>query len=992
MRKYEDLHHIQENRLPQRAYYIPEGEGVYTLLNGTWDFAFYNRDFDQTPAKTGTIDVPSCWQCRGYEAPYYTNVVYPYPMDPPYIPMENPMGVYTRTFEIEDISKKQYIVFEGVSSCVELFINDHYVGYSQASRLQAEFDITEFVQQGTNTIVAKVRKWCSGSYLEDQDCFRYNGIFRDVYLLSRPQGHLTDLDVRTEGHNVCVRFAGTAKVCLYDAAHQLLETKEVTDQAEFFVENPIEWNAEHPYLYEVIIECQGEIIRQSVGFVTYGVNERNAFTVNGVEVKLKGVNRHDTHPTNGYTMTEAEMLQDLYLMKKLNVNCIRTSHYPPSPKLLEYCNRLGFYVMLETDLETHGIVLRYAGGTGYDCRDNPDWMANQEIWLESYLERMQRTYHRDKNQPCIFSWSTGNESGHGINHYEMIKWLNKTDTRRLVHCEDASRSSMTSKTAHPEEYAPQNYDRPDMYSRMYYGYDAMPGYAMSETRNLPFFLCEYSHAMGNGPGDVADYWDIIYQYPKLMGGCIWEWTDHTYLDNGVPKYGGDFGELTSDSNFCADGLILHDRTYKAGSLNAKYVYQYIGFALEGDEVIIRNRHDFTNLNQYRIEIQVVVDGNAIETQEYVLDVAPREETRIRFTMPKVCQLSAHVVCRAYDVAEDPIAKICTELGLDVTKNAFAHTDGSSDAAVARDQKEDQIRALWEGTLSVPVIRMSEFEEKQPAVITETADSYVVTGEDFSYEISKYTALPVQITKEGIPQLLEPAQMSVWRAPIDNERNVADKWGHPDVWAGENWDRIFNHVYEADKLGHHLTFTGSLAGIGRVPFLRYQIKYSFFDNGEMQIALTGKIREHCMWLQRFGFEFKTLPEHNHFTYYGRGPIENYCDMKYHVTTGWFDSDTKKEYVPYINPQEHGNHVNCKELQIKDGLRFVTDDVFEINVSDYSSKELTKATHIDELETNGAVNIRIDYKNSGLGSHSCGPELLEKYRLAEKDIAFTFSVKC
>ena len=950
MRKYEDLRYLQENRLKQRAYYIPENKGACISLNGDWDFAFYERDDDESPAKTGVIDVPSCWQCRGYEAPYYTNVIYPYPVDPPYVPMDNPMGVYHREFTVADPEKKYYIVFEGVGSSLELYINGEFAGYSQGSHLQAEFDITELVHEGTNEVTAKVRKWCSGSYLEDQDCFRHNGIFRDVYVLSRPHGHIVDIDICTENNRIQVEFEGSAHISLLDAKKNCLETCDAQGRAEFAVDRPIHWNAEEPYLYELIFEYQGEVIRQSVGFVTYGVNERGAFVVNGVEVKLKGINHHDTHPTNGYSMTNEELLEDLRLMKKLNINCIRTSHYPPSPIMLEYCNRLGFYVMLETDIETHGFACRDAGGNGYDCLNgNQEWIGNQKEWLDAFMERMERAYHRDKNHPCIFSWSTGNESGHCDNHYEMIKWLRKTDKRRLIHCEDASRAVDVADEAFR---APQFYERLDIHSRMYPQISHLEEYAKDDSRPLPYFLCEYSHAMGNGPGDVADYWEVIRRYPKLIGGCIWEWADHTFVENGVPKYGGDFGELTDDGNFCADGLVTHDRRFKAGTLNAKYVYQYIGFALEGNRVMITNHHDFVNANRYRVEIQVNVDGETIRTQTMIPDLEPKQSTCVEIEWPKICRLGAYVVCRAID------------------------SDGET-------------AALWECEL--PTEKVIAGKKIQPAAVREFSNRYVVTGDDFEYEISKHTALPVHIVKNGVEQLAAPVRMSVWRAPIDNERHMKNKWGHPGSKEGENLDRIFNHVYSNTLTETGITFNGSLGGVGRTPFLHYTLNYRFSADGEMKLEISAKVRENFIWLPRFGFEFNLIPENRSFRYFGRGPMENYCDMYAHTTTGWFFSDADGEYFPYMMPQEHGNHTGCKELHIDNGLSFIAEDVFEGQVLPFSAVELTKAIHIDELKSNGAVNVRIDYKGSGLGSNSCGPVLLEKYRLEEKEFTFAFSVK-
>lgn len=952
MKNHKNLKYIRENRLPQRSYYIPENDGVYISLNGMWNFDFYERDYDEKPFKSGKIDVPSCWQCRGYEKPYYTNVVYPYPVDPPYVPEDNPMGVYTRNFEIADTSKKHYVVFEGVSSCVELYINDKYVGYSQGSRLQAEFDISDYVNSGINKITAKVRKWCSGSYLEDQDCFRYNGIFRDVYILSRPDGHIKDIDIKTNGNKINIEFDGNAKISLYDNG-RLINSVDSIGKADFTVSNPVYWNAEKPYLYELMFEYNGEVIRQSVGFVEYAVNDRGAFTVNGVEVKLKGVNHHDTHPTNGYTMTDDEILNDLKLMKKLNINCIRTSHYPPAPKFLQYCNELGFYVMVETDIEVHGFVNRFAGTDEYDCLDNnPDWIGNLPEWTESYVERMERTYHRDKNNPCVFSWSTGNESGHCENNYEMIKWLRKTGDKRLIHCEDASRMSYCDGLS--LECVPDRdfYNRADMFSIMYPSVAQVEEYALNDKLDLPFFLCEYSHAMGNGPGDVKDYWNIINKFPKLIGGCIWEWADHTYIENDIPKYGGDFGELTSDGNFCADGLVMYDRTFKAGSLNAKYAYQYVDFELCKDKIKITNLYDFTNLNEYKIIVYINVDGKTINTQSVILDLEPKKSGEIKINVPDKCKLGAYVVCRVLD-------------------------------------KDNYEVALWESELSTEIIRETiDFSFDN---IFENPNSFIVKTENIEYEISKHTATPVRIVKNKINQLVEPVKLSVWRAPLDNDRKIKNKWGHPNTWEGENFDRVFNKVYSYTVKDGIITFEGSLSGIGRIPFLKYTIKYTFSNDGKMRVNLNANIRDNCMWLPRLGFEFKTICENKIFTYFGKGPYENYCDMNTHVTTGYFESDVDNEYVPYIMPQEHGNHTQCKELCIHKGLFFKTDYMFEINVSKYSSEVLTKATHIDELQENGAVNVRIDYMNSGVGSASCGPELIEKYRLNEKEIVnFEFYV--
>ena len=951
MRKYEDITKISDNLQKQRSYYIPKSG--HTNLNGVWNFKFFECDFEESyiEKEWETIDVPSCWQARGYENPNYANVAYPFPYNPPYVPAKNPMGVYEREFTVEDINKCTYIVFEGVCSCLELFINGNYVGYSQGSHLQAEFDITDYVTEGKNTVTAKVRKWCSGSYLEDQDMFRYNGIFRDVYLLSRPKGHIKDIHITTDDNKINIEFDGEADICLYNANGEKLDEKNSKKTESFTVENPILWNAEKPYLYELIFNYKDEVISQKVGFVSYTIGEKSEFLVNGTEVKLKGVNHHDTHPVNGWSMTDEDLIKDLQLMKKLNINTIRTSHYPPTPKFLDMCDEMGFYVMLETDIETHGACNREAGGMGYDCLNNPQWLCSNPDWKDLYLERMERAYNRDKNHCSIFSWSTGNESGHGDNHVAMIDYLHATDKKRLVHCEDASKESERSEfygtdTTH---YA----DRPDMFSMMYESIEGIIKKAEDPDFKYPYFLCEYSHAMGNGPGDVHDYWETIYKYPQLMGGCIWEWADHVVLVDGVPKYGGDFkGEMTNDSNFCVDGMVFYDRTLKAGSLEIKAAYQYMDCTLIGDMVEILNRYDFTNLSEYEFCYQIKVDGAVIEENKLVLDIEPKQKTSIKVNIPQSCKYGAYVNCMLYD------------------KTGYC---------VAAKQLE----------LDVPTIK----EEKKNQVLTgrETENHIFFEGANFEYIFSKDLGTFVSIKKNGEEQLLEPVRISAMRAPIDNERHIKAKWYWHNIWEGENIDRQFDMVYSCKYENGTITANGAIAGVSRTPFFSYEVRYTVFDDGEIAVVLDGDVKERCIWLPRLGFEFKTPQKINKFTYFGMGPNESYCDMHHASMIDLYESDAQSEYVNYVMPQEHGNHIETKMLSMNNGLIFETDGVMEINVSLYTAHMLYQAQHQDELRSNGATNIRIDYKNSGVGSWSCGPELAQKYRLDEKEIHFAFSIR-
>ena len=787
--------------------------------------------------------------------------------------------------------------------------------------------------------------------MEDQDFFRFNGIFRDVYLLSRPRGHIRDISITTDGDTINIDFDGSAEISLHNCEGKLLDKANANEHATFTVQDPVRWNAEHPYLYEILLKYEDEVISQKVGFVTYEIGKDCEFLVNGTEVKLKGINHHDTHPTNGWSMTDEEIKNDLLLMKKLNINTVRTSHYPPTPKFLEMCDEIGFYVMLETDLESHGIVNREAGGCGFDWYQNPEWLCARPEWEPAFIERIQRAYHRDKNHCSIFSWSTGNESGHGDNHLAMIEYIRQVDPKRLVHCEDASRG-----TNKPEANGGEfiNYpDRTDLFSNMYASVEEVIKRAEDPEFKYPYFLCEYAHAMGNGPGDVCDYWEVIYQHKKLIGGCVWEWADHTVLENGVPKYGGDFAdEMTNDGNFCVDGMVFYDRSLKAGSLEVKAAYQPMDCTLETDRIVVLNRYDFTNLSEYEFRYTVKVDGKVIEEKTLVLDIEPKKTKSIKISLPNHCVMGAYVHCYLYDITGWCVA-----------------------------QKQ----------LEIPAAK----EEKQlcvcPSRITEDENFVMFEGDGYSYRFSKHLGTFVSMIKSGEEQLKAPICITAMRAPIDNERKIKDDWYWVNTWQGENLDKHFDKVYKCMVNGAQIIVTGSLAGVSRTPYFTYRVEYTVYVDGTVKVVLDGQVKEKCTWLPRLGFEIKTAYEKSKFRYYGMGPYESYCDMHHASMVDWYESCADDEYVNYIMPQEHGNHIKTKVLDIEKGLSFSTEEEMEINVSHYSSKMLMSAMHQDELIKDNCTNIRIDYKNSGLGSAACGPELMEKYRLTDKEIHFAFYIK-
>lgn len=921
MRPYENLKTIAQGREAPRAYYIPydtpekawrgnrEESAWFRSLNGEWDFAYFEREEDM-PREivfAATIPVPSNWQLHGYDRPAYTNYRDVIPLDAPLVPDDNPCGVYQRAFAVgEDWKGRElYLVFEGVDSCHYVYVNGVYVGCSQGSHLQSEFDITPYVRAGDNVLQVRVYKWCAGTFLEDQDKFRLSGIFRDVYLLARCPGHVQD-----------VRITADAKGITCDAPDYTVYDAE---RREADLTHPILWNAEQPYLYTVMVHSGDEYIPFPVGMRDIAVSPAGELLINGQSIKLKGINRHDTHPTQGYYLTLEDMKNDLRLMKKLNINTIRMSHYPPDPQLLGLCDEMGFYVIDEADLELNGYALL------------GEVLTMDPAWTEAFVDRMARTYERDKNHVCIIMWSLGNESGYGDNHDRMIAYIKARDTVRLVHYEGA-----------------RNIDDKcgvDVISRMYPAFEDLPQYAGSADPR-PFFLCEFSHAMGNGPGDLFDYWDRIWAAPKLIGGCIWEWIDHTVLEGGVYKYGGDFGEIYHDGNFCCNGLVFPDHRLKAGSYEAKAAYQGMATALNGSVLSVTNRYDFTNLKAYTLQWTLLCDGGTLAQGEMHCDIEPHATASypLDLPLPASCSLGVTLDVRLTDAAGEAIA--ATQHGIDVP------------------------------------VRRRTFPAAGPVAVWEDAYGVRFEGENFSYRFSKTKGTFDSLRVRGEEKLAAPAVLGVYRAPIDNEINVKEKWAY--------LDSAFHKVYDCRTDGPTVTVKGSLAAIGKAPFLRYTAAYTVEGDGTILVDLDAQLDDQYEALQRFGFEFFLPKEAQKFTYFGMGPWENYVDLCRSARLGRFDSDARAEYVPYIKPQEHGNHTRTKELTIG-GLTFFTEDVFEFQVSNYSARQLAHTRHACELQEEPYVTVRIDYKDSGIGSAACCTVLHKDYQFTDKTIHFRFGIR-
>ncbi|MBQ7352824.1 MAG: glycoside hydrolase family 2 [Clostridia bacterium] len=940
MRFYENPLKTSENREKQRAYYIPKGSAKYTSLNGEWKFKFFeNSDLATEPENWDTIEVPSCWQLKGYENPNYTNINFPFPCDMPYVPNINPMGMYERDFEISDISKEAYVVLEGVCSCAVVYINESYVGYTQGSHLQAEFKISKYVKQGKNTIRIKVYKWSCSTYIEDQDMFRYNGIFRDIYVLEREKNHIKDIDIRTQDNKkIVVKADKKANVKLYDG-NELVGEKTGT-QCTFNVKKPKLWTAETPYLYTVILTRGNEVIEQKIGIRSIKVSDKYEILINGTPIKIKGINHHDTMIGKGYCMTDEDMRRDLELMKELNINCVRTSHYPPHPKFVDMCDEMGFYVVLECDNEAHGMLRRFPNvNYDYDVTVN-EWPCSHPDWANEHEERMARTYERDKNHASIIMWSLGNEAGyHSICNDPMIEYIRRRDGERLIHFESAC-------------WRQEGIDKTDVYSCMYPSMERVVKELTINDRKKPIYFCEFSHAMGNGPGDVWQYVDLMYKYDNYVGGCIWEWADHVVVVDGVQKYGGDFpGELTHDGNFCCDGLVFADRSFKAGTLETKVAYAPFRFEYKAGRIKITNHYDFTNIADYKFKYTVRVDDKSVEQKQFSLKLAPKKSAFVKIdSIPKECKYGANIDVEMFNPQGESLGML---------------------------------------SQSIECKKIVEKKDLKPATLINDGNFIYASGENFEYRYNKQIGNFDSLIVNGEELLAEGVKLSTFRALTDNDKRMHDLWIKVTEWKGENIDYTTTKVYDVSVNKNTITAECSLGGISRLPYFNYKLKATIYSNGTISYALTGEVRKDTVWLPRLGFEFSLIGKDREFTYFGMGPSENYCDMCHHVRQDWFRSSADTEYVPYVRPQEHGNHMNTKILNIDDKLVFTAKN-FEFNVSNYSIEQLHKANHTNEIGESKVTHVRIDYKNSGVGSSSCGPDLEPEYCLNEKNISFKFDL--
>jgi beta-galactosidase len=990
------------NREKPRAYYIPYQDEAsartkkrgrspfYQTLNGAWKFryyssikqvndAFYYTKYDSSEWED--LIVPSCWQVQGYDQLHYTNRNYPIPCDPPYVPDDNPAGLYIREFNMSEDwkDKEKYVVFEGVNACFYLWINGRFCGYSQGSRVPAEFNLSSFLQPGLNRMAVMVLKWCDGTYLEDQDLWRYSGIFRDVYLLARDRSHIRDVFNRLEladDYGEAVVFTDltttgrlSVKAELKDGSGAVVAlgegTIEGTGTLKLEVKSPGLWNAEAPYLHQLYIHAGEETLRFPVGFRKVEIRD-GVFRINGQAVKLKGVNRHDSHPRLGQTIPLNHMLQDLKLMKRHNVNTIRTSHYPNDPRFLELCDEYGFYVVDEADLECHGIgaAENWENGAFHKLSANP-------AWREAFIDRAVRMVERDKNYPCVIIWSMGNESGYSYNHIAMAEWTKQRDASRPVHYEGAA----------PKYKGYENVECLDMESRMYATVKDIDEYAKNPNHTKPMFLCEYSHAMGNGPGDLKDYWDVIYKHPKLMGGCVWEWCDHgieSATPDGTPyyAYGGDFGDQPNDGNFCIDGLVAPDRKPHTGLLELKKVIAPVRLEAEDlsqGRIKITNLYDFIDLSHLSLHWTLERDGRILE-QGYVaqLSAAPHTSQTVNLDCDP-SNLSSYgygtyltLSCRING------RTLWTEAGHEVTFEQWLAN---------------------EAPVTVNGIPSSVGRKSSSLLVLEENRILTVIGFDFCHQFDLAGGSFITISKHGVNMIAAPVAFNIWRAPTDNDMYIRKEW------ESQGYDRAVMKVYnceweQRDEETVEIRVDFSLGGYIRYPVLYGKAIWRVNSAGELSLAVHVDVWEDAPFLPRFGLQLTMPKGTEEVEYLGLGPHESYIDKRQSVRKGKYLMTVDEMFEPYVMPQENGSRYGTEWAMVTNelgmGLNFHGPQTFSLNVSHYTPYDLTAAGHTYELKKREETIVQVDYKMSGVGSGSCGPQLAEKYQLREKQFSFDLRI--
>lgn len=990
------IHHV--NMMQRRSYYIPFIDATEAInikdrtnqfnffsLNGKWDFNYFPslqliKDFNHINEinLSDSIDVPSVWQMKGYDYNQYTNVKYPIPYNPPFVPTDNPCAIYKKEFDFNIDSEKQdyHINFEGIDSCFYFWINDKFVGYSQISHSISEFDISNYLVNGKNTITVLVLKWCDGTYFEDQDKFRMSGIFRDVYILTRSKSRINDFKLTTSvnvlSNEGVINLEILETVGNPNISYTLLEPNNTVISSGNIIENNLQinisnaqlWDAENPNLYTLLLQTETEVIKEKVGLREIKI-ENSILKINDVPIKIKGVNHHDSDPFKGYAITYDDLIVDLKLMKENNINSIRTSHYPKAPIFYELCDEYGFYVMSEADIETHGVVELY--GLGY--LDNYNMIADDVIYKESIIDRIDSSIVPFKNKSCIFMWSLGNESGYGINFETGAKYAKDLDSSRPIHYEAAH---------YANKQRTNDFSNLDVISRMYPSVEEIKAY-FEKGIDKPFVLCEYAHAMGNSPGDLTKYDELIQKHDEFIGGYVWEWCDHALFmkncKNGKKAYGygGDFGERNHDGNFCMDGLVYPDRTPHTGLLEYKNINRPIralSFDEANNKVKLKNMLDFKNINEFlNVTYKIHANGELISSQHLIIDsLNPKEEKWFDLNVPNIPN------------------GICTIL--------FEYNVKQDESLYKKDMNlgHDQFIINEENNLSYINDLLNTKTNKEKFNTKEYANKIDISNSNFNLTYNKNTATFEYIKLYEKVFLNVPMDFLIWRAPTDNDRNIKNTW----IEAG--FDQISTRVYtnEIKEYEDKLKIISNLCLIPpyREKVLDLTVTWSIYSSGLINCNIAATKNMVTPFLPRFGVQLKLNKSYENVNYFGFGPYESYLDKNLSCYLGNFNSTVSEMHEDYIKPQENGSHHFCRNISINnehEKIQVFSENDFAFNASHYSVNQLTTVNHNFELNEEDATYLIIDYKQSGIGSNSCGPELDQRYQLNEKEFSYNFYLK-
>ncbi len=976
-----------------RAYYLPldiQGEEEQILLNGEWEFAFYpspyevpeNFIYDGSAADFWKVSVPACWQYYGVDSHQYINIRYPIPYDPPYVPAENPCGAYRKHFHLDknSVGKKVYLNFEGVDSCFYLWVNGSFVVYSQVSNSISEFDITSYIREVENLLAVLVLKWCDGTYLEDQDKLRMSGIFRDVYLLVRPENHIRDLRIEsllnedfTQGKiEISWDFIGDKQPVSVLVRNQQGEICCVTGEEKLIIpiETPSLWSPEVPYLYQLEIRAGEEIIREETGFRHICVKDAVVY-VNGVPIKIKGVNRHDSDPETGYTISREHAKRDLLLMKKHNINTIRTSHYPNAPWFTKLCDHYGFYVISESDLEAHGGVELAWKDENLDYMKKMAITVENEMFAEAILDRNQRNVIVNKNRPCIIMWSLGNESGTSRFMEAAGRWIKRYDPHRLVHYESIYQC----------EDFPYDASMLDVYSRMYQDFDGIKEY-LKENDHRPYMLCEFSHAMGNGPGDLEQYMEIFLENPRVLGGCVWEWCDHAVYDgiaeNGKKRflYGGDFGEEEHDGNFCVDGLVYPDRKVSPSLLEYKNVIRPVRAKLvDGEKGIVELTSwlDVLPLEEaLEIWYEVSLNGEVTETGMVPVEHHPARASmkyEIPYQIPEKPGM-VHLRLRYLSKGKIPFIEYGEELGFD--------------QLCIRD--ESPFKRVFEKKLTGENVSTSMKWEDDGRYLT-------IRGEDFTYRFDEFYGVFASLIYRGEEYLQKPVQYNFTRAETDNDICMKDAWEKAGYYHMKNRvKKIFTDtVRECCMIQCAHTF----APLHLQKCMELISTWKISPDGSITVQADGWRNPVMPWLPRFGMRMFLDRDFEQVDYLGYGPFDAYVDKHQASWFGRFHDEVSRMHEDYIRPQENGSHFGTYQVRVsrEDGrwMEISSMQPFSFSVSHFTQEALRETKHNFELEESPYTVLCADYKMSGIGSGSCGYAPESRYRLEEERFSYEMTFR-